>query len=137
MKMMVEFTKTLFANGVGLAVWMSLLLLANMVVPLFFFVTIVEGQLVLVAFVASAFSMMAIFASKGFVRLLGLGHVYWVPLVPWLWTRLPGFPPDDPFAMWIAAAIILNQGAVAALTNCPSSVPRLAQASTCCGYRCV
>ncbi len=29
MKMMVEFTKTLFANGVGLAVWMSLLLLAT------------------------------------------------------------------------------------------------------------
>ena len=108
MKMMVEFTKTLFANGVGLAVWMSLLLLANMVVPLFFFVTIVEGQLVLVAFVASALSMMAIFASKGFVRLLGLGHVYWVPLVPWLWTRLPEFPPDDPFAMWIAAVISLN-----------------------------
>ena len=83
MKMMFEFTKTLFVNGVGLAVWMSLLLLANMVVPLFF-VTTVEGQLVLVAFVASALSMMAIFASKGFVRLLGIGHVYWVPLVPWL-----------------------------------------------------
>ncbi len=99
--------KTLFVNGVGLAVWMSLLILANMVVPLFF-VTNVEGQLVLVAFVASALSMMAIFASKGFVRLLGIGHVYWVPLVPWLWTRLQVFPPDDPFAVWITAVIILN-----------------------------
>ena len=107
MKMMFEFGKTLFVNGVGLAVWMSLLLLANMVVPLFF-VTTVEGQLVLVAFVASVLSMMAIFGSKGFVRLLGLGHIYWVPLVPWLWTRLPGFPPDDPFAVWMTAVIILN-----------------------------
>ncbi len=107
MKTMFEFTKTLFVNGVGLAVWMSLLLLANLVVPLFF-VTTVEGQLVLVAFVASALSMMAIFASKGFVRLLGIGHVYWVPLVPWLWTRLPGFPPDDPFTVWMTAVIILN-----------------------------
>ena len=107
MKMMFEFAKTLSVNGVGLAVWMSLLLLANMVVPLFFVAT-VEGPLVLVAFVASALSMMAIFASKGFVRLLGIGHVYWVPLVPWLWTRLPGFPPDDPFAAWLIAVIILN-----------------------------
>ncbi len=53
-------------------------------------------------------SMLGIFASKRFVRLLGIGHVYWVPLVPWLWTRLPGFPPNDPFTVWMTAVIILN-----------------------------
>ena len=107
MKTMVEFVKIMFVNEVGLAVWMFLLILANIVVPLFF-VTTVEGQLVFAAGMAGVLSMVAIFASKGFVRLLGVGHVYWVPLVPWLWSRLPGFPPDDPFSMWMTAVIILN-----------------------------
>ena len=107
MKMMVEFMKTMFVNGVGLAVWISLLILVNMVVPLFF-VTTVESQLVLVAAAAGAVTMMAIFASKGFVRLLGIGHIYWVPLLPWLWTRLEGFPPDEPFVVWMSAVIVVD-----------------------------
>ena len=102
-----DFLRTMFVNGVGLAVWISLLLAANMVAPLVF-VTTVEGQLVLAAAMAGAIIQMTIFASKGFVRLLGIGHVFWLPLLPWLWSRLGGFPPTDPFALWITAVIVLN-----------------------------
>ena len=102
-----EFMKTLFVNGVGLAVWISLLLLANMVVPLFF-ITTIEAQLVLVATMAGAFAQMAIFASKGFVKLLGIGHIFWVPLLPWLWPRLEGLHQTEPFAVWIVAVLVLN-----------------------------
>ena len=102
-----EFMRTMFVNGVGLAVWIVLLLVANMVIPLFLISTI-EGQLVLIAAMAGALSQMAIFASKGFVRLLGIGHIFWVPLVPWLWSRLDGFPPNEPFAVWMTAVIVLN-----------------------------
>ena len=38
-----EFMRTMFVNGVGLAVWIVLLLVANMVIPLFFISTI-EGE---------------------------------------------------------------------------------------------
>ncbi len=107
MKMMFEFMKTMFVNGVGLAAWITLLLLVNMVVPLFF-VTTIEGQVVLAAAMAGALSMMAIYSSRGFVRLLGIGHIYRVPLLPWLWTRLEGFPPDEPFAVWITAVIVVD-----------------------------
>ena len=41
MRVMVEFMKTMFVNGEGLAVWISLLLAANMVVP-FVFITTAE-----------------------------------------------------------------------------------------------
>ena len=102
-----DFMKTMFVNGVGLAVWISLLLLVNLVVPLAVIGT-VEGQAVLAAMVLGALTQTAIFRSKGFVRLLGIGHIYWVPLLPWLWTRLGGFPPNEPFAMWMTAVIVLN-----------------------------
>ena len=102
-----NFMKTMFVNGVGLAVWISLLLLVNLVVPLAVIGT-VEGQAVLAAMVLGAVTQTAIFRSKGFVRLLGIGHIYWVPLLPWLWTRLGGLPPNEPFTMWMTAVIVLN-----------------------------
>ena len=45
----------------------------------------------------------------GFVRLMGIGHIYWVPLIPWLWSRLDGFPPTGPFAMWLTSVMLLNR----------------------------
>ena len=97
----------MFTNGVGLAIWISLLLLVNMVIPLIVIST-VEGQLVLAAMMLGAVTQMAIFASRGFVRLLGMGHIYWVPLLPWLWTRFDGFQSDDPIALWITAVIVVD-----------------------------
>ena len=107
MSVMIQFMRTMFVNGAGLAVWISFLLLVNMVVPLVFISTI-EGQMVLAAAMAGALTQMAIFKAKGFVRLLGIGHVYWVPLMAWLWTRVGEFPPDSPFTFWITSVIALN-----------------------------
>ena len=107
MNTMIEFMRTMFVNGKGLAAWIVLLLAANMVGPLLFINTL-EGQVVLAAFVAGALSQMVLFAAKGFVRLLGIGHVFWVPLIPWLWSRLDELPPSGPFGYWVAAVMILN-----------------------------
>ena len=46
MRLPFEFMKTMFVNGVGLAVWVSLLLTVNMLIPLVVDNT-VEGQFVL------------------------------------------------------------------------------------------
>ena len=99
--------KTMFVNGVGLATWITALLTINVLVPLLF-ITTLEGQLVLAAAVAGGLTQMAIFASRGFVRLLGVGHIFWIPLIPWLWTRMDGFPPDDLMGLWIAAVVLLD-----------------------------
>ncbi len=107
MSIMIEFMKTMFVNGKGLAAWISLLLAANMVGSLLFINTL-EGQVVLAALVAGALAQTALFAAKGFVRLLGIGHVFWVPLIPWLWSRLDELPPSGLFGYWVAAVMILN-----------------------------
>ena len=38
-------------------------------------------------FIISACLMTFLYASKGFTRILGAGHVLWFGLLPWLWTR--------------------------------------------------
>ena len=62
----------------------------------------------LAALVAGGLTQAAIFSSKGFVRLLGVGHIYWVALIPWLWIRLGDLVPGEPVALWIMAVIGLD-----------------------------
>ena len=109
--------KTMFVNGVGLAVWISLLLLVSMAVPLIVISTL-EGQLVLAAMMLGAPPQVAIFGSRGCVRLVGIGHIYWVPLLPWLWTRLDRSLPLEPFTIWMAAVIVLNGASLVVHTHC-------------------
>ena len=107
MNVMLGFMKPMFTNGMPLATWIVLLLTVNMLLPLFFIST-QEGQLVLAALVAGGLTQAAIFSSKGFVRLLGVGHIYWVALIPWLWIRLGDLVPGEPVALWIMAVIGLD-----------------------------
>ncbi len=57
---MLTFLKVMFVNGKPLAAWISLLMAVNMVVPLLLIGTL-EGQVVLVAFIAGAMTQLAIF----------------------------------------------------------------------------
>ena len=88
MRALIGFTKGLMSLPMPWPVWLGLLVAVNFAGPIYFFETL-EAKVVLAAFLASAALMTAIFASKGFVRLLGIGHIFWVPMVPWLWTRRP------------------------------------------------
>ena len=49
----------------------------------------------------------AIHARKGFVRLLGVGHFLWLPMLPWLWTRLAE-TPSGLFRNWILAVLVVD-----------------------------
>ena len=64
--------------------------------------------IVLAAFVASVVLMLALTANSGFTRLLGLGHVFWFPLLWFLWTRLDETPGDTFFGLWLRVLITLN-----------------------------
>ena len=52
--------------------------------------------------------MMFLFSGYGFVRLLGLGHIFWVPLVIWLGLRIPEIPLDTPVGIWVALVLGFN-----------------------------
>ena len=50
----------------------------------------------------------AIFSSKGFVRLMGLGHFHWIPMVAWLLTRFDITAPQGPFEIWMAVVVVFD-----------------------------
>ncbi len=93
--------------GAPARLWLLLLVTANMVVPLFFLGRL-EAQVVLATFVASIVLMLTLTANSGFTRLLGLGHVFWIPLLWFLWTRLDEAPIDTFFGIWLRVLITLN-----------------------------
>ncbi len=107
MKAVIGFTKGLISLPMPWPVWLGLLVAVNVAGPIYFFEAL-EAKVVLAAFLASAALMTAIFAAKGFVRLLGIGHIFWVPMVPWLWTRLDQVGPGNLIGYWIVAVLTLN-----------------------------
>lgn len=103
----IRFSKALASMPMPWPLWVGLLVSLNVAAPIYFFETI-EAKVVLAATVASMVLMTAIFSAKGFVRLLGIGHIFWVPLVPWLWTRFQLVEAGDPLAYWLAALMLAN-----------------------------
>jgi hypothetical protein len=100
MKTMMLMPKPWFA-------WLGVLMFTNMLIPLFLIHTL-EAKVVLAAVICSIIIMTAIFNAKGFVRLLGIGHIAWVPMIPWLFTRLENASFDSLFGYWLVAVIILD-----------------------------
>ena len=73
-----------------------------------FFLDTLEGKLVLAGIVAGVVFQMSIFALKGYVRLLGIGHILWLPLVLWLGTRIGDIGTDSIFGKWVLAVIVVD-----------------------------
>ncbi len=107
MKAMINFTKTMMIMPIHWQAWLGILVGVNIVSPLFFIHTM-EAQVVLVMGIGGLVIMSAIFSRKGFVRLMGIGHIGWLPLVFWLGTKFEHVPTDSVFRYWIMAVIILD-----------------------------
>ena len=107
MKAMMNFTKTMMIMPIHWQVWLGLLVAVNIVVSLFFIHTL-EAQIIFVTAVVGLIIMAAIFSRKGFVRLLGIGHIGWLPMVAWLWARLDQVPADSMFGYWLITVVVLD-----------------------------
>ena len=105
LRAMFDFLRTMMTFPKPWVVWIMLLMMVNMVIPLFYLGTL-EGKVVLGGFVLGALFQGGIFSAKGFVRLLGIGHLPWVPMVIWLWTRLDLAPASSLFSYWLLATIV-------------------------------
>lgn len=66
-----------------------------------------EAQVVVGTLLGSMIFMTFLTGLTGFTRLLGLGHVLWIPLLYFLWTRLPETPVNG-FGTWMRVLITLN-----------------------------
>ena len=76
---------------------------------LYYFVLLtLVAQAVQASTLASAMLMVFLFHRYGFVRLLGLGHIFWIPLVIWLGFRIPEMGFDTTFGIWLASVLAFN-----------------------------
>ena len=107
MRAFIKFNKGMIKMPFHWQLWLVLLLTVNLIVP-FFYIDRVEAQVVLAVLVASFVLSSILTARVGFTRLLGLGHILWVPLLWFLWTHLDQNPPDDFFGIWIRTLMTLN-----------------------------
>ncbi len=107
MRAFLKFNRGVLKMPLPWRLWLMLLVTANLVVPLFFLGHL-EAEVVLGAMVGSMILMTVLTAVSGFTRLLGLGHILWIPLLLFLWTRLDQIPADDFFGVWVRVLMALN-----------------------------
>ncbi len=67
-----------------------------------------EAKIVLGVVLISATILMALFARLGYVRLLGIGHILWVPMIAWLWSRLDQIGTESLFGKWLLIVIVID-----------------------------
>jgi hypothetical protein len=91
------------------------LLMSNMIVPFLFLSEHQEAWVVLgTAFVTGA-AFIVLTAFSGFSRLLGFGHLPWVPMLVYLIVRFPEAQqsyPETWFILWLQAVIVLDIGSL-------------------------
>ena len=103
----IKFNSGLMGMPFHWQLWLLVLVTANGVVPLFFLDRL-EGKVIIATLLASMVLMTILTGLTGFTRILGLGHIFWVPLILFLWTRLGQNPASDLFGIWIRALIVVN-----------------------------
>ena len=107
MSAFIKFNKGLLKSPTHVQVWLLFLMTSNLVLPLFFLHRL-EAQLVLVASLAGAILMTILTGVYGFNRLVGLGHIFWIPLLLFLWTRLGQIPADSFYGLWLRIVMALD-----------------------------
>lgn len=102
-----DFTKGSSGMPWHLQVWVTLLGGTNLLGGLYF-IREVEGQVVLGTFLVSLLLMTAVIKYTGFGRLVGAGHIVWVPMIGYLLWVLSSVEVYQPLHCWLIAIIALD-----------------------------
>lgn len=103
----IKFNQGVLGMSWPVKLWLFVLVAANGVAPLVFLQHF-EAQMILGAMLVGATLMSLLTARFGFTRILGLGHIPWIPLLGWLAFRLGEIPADDAFGLWIRTVMVVN-----------------------------
>ena len=87
MKNPLRFFIELIQQPLWVSLWVLVLMLVNMASLAFWREAV--AQLILMNFLASAMLMMGLYSRFGFTKILGLGHVPWIPLLAYVVKQIP------------------------------------------------
>ncbi len=107
MRAFIRFNQGVMRSPLPVRLWLMLLVAANLGAPLFF-LDHLEAQVVLACFMASVALMTILTGLTGFTRLLSVGHIFWIPMLFWLWNRSDQIPAQDAFGIWIRVLLAAN-----------------------------
>lgn len=100
-----KFFVELLRQPLWVVVWVGYLMLINMASLAFWAEPL--AKVIFVTFMASAMLMMGLFAQFGFAKILGLGHVFWLPLSVYLGMQLPVYEGPFYVYLWVLLVSIL------------------------------
>jgi hypothetical protein len=106
MKALFDFLKNMFKMPIAWWPWMAGLPLINL--SSIFFLPRTEAWVVLGTGLLAATIMTALHAKLGYVRLLGIGHFVWIPMLIWLGFRLDNILEGTLFQDWILTLMAMN-----------------------------
>lgn len=107
MNALIKFNRGMLGMPLHWQPWLMLMVATNIVAP-FFFLSHVEAVVVLLTTLAGVGLMTVLVARFGFTRILGLGHILWVPMLAYLFTRLGHIPAGDPFGLWVRTVLVVD-----------------------------
>ncbi len=107
MRSFLRFNRGLLGMPLHWQLWLGMLIGANLVAPLFFLGHL-EAQVTIAALLISMTLMTALTGRYGFSRILGLGHVAWLPLLAFLAGSVAEAPATSGFGLWLRSVIVLD-----------------------------
>ena len=107
MRSFLRFNRGLLGQPLHLQLWVGMLIGANLVAPLFF-LEHVEAQVTLAAGLLGMVLMSALTGRFGFSRIVGLGHLAWLPLLAFLVGSLAEVPATTGLGLWLRTVIVLD-----------------------------
>jgi hypothetical protein len=106
MKALINFIKNIFKMPKAWWPWMAGLPMINL--SSIFFLPRTEAWVVLGTGLLAATIMTALHAKLGYVRLVGIGHFVWIPMLIWLGFRLDNIPEVTLFQGWILTLMVMD-----------------------------
>ncbi len=103
----IRFNRGLLGIPLHLQLWVGMLVAANIVAPLFF-LEHVEARVTLGAGLIGMTLMIALTGRFGFSRIVGLGHVAWLPLLAFLVGSVTEVPATTGLGLWLRTVIVLD-----------------------------
>lgn len=73
-----------------------------------YFITHIEGQVVLAVTGLAVVIQTLIYQRNGFVRVLGSAHVMWIPMFAWMATRMDTISSDPQLSTWLLFLLATN-----------------------------
>ncbi len=82
-----HFFVELMQQSIWISVWLLFLMIVNIASVMFW--NELLAKVILITFVLSAIFMMGLYSRFGFEKILGLGHILWIPLLVYVLKEFP------------------------------------------------